>query len=44
MADPNLFHSEPVKFRKATEALVERQEKLASAEEEWLMLEEKAEG
>ncbi|WP_237215591.1 ABC-F family ATP-binding cassette domain-containing protein [Ruegeria lacuscaerulensis] len=44
MSDPELFTREPVKFQKATEALVERQEKLAAAEEEWLMLEEKAEG
>lgn len=43
MSDPELFTREPVKFKKATEALVERQEKLAAAEEEWLMLEEKAE-
>ncbi|WP_254437390.1 ABC-F family ATP-binding cassette domain-containing protein [Ruegeria arenilitoris] len=44
MSDPELFSREPVKFQKATEALVERQEKLAAAEDEWLMLEEKAEG
>jgi ATP-binding cassette subfamily F protein uup len=43
MADPELYAREPVKFQKATEALVERQEKLAAAEEEWLILEEKAE-
>ncbi|MBE1284600.1 MAG: ATP-binding cassette domain-containing protein [Rhodobacteraceae bacterium] len=43
MADPELFTREPVKFNKATEALVERQTKLAAAEEEWLELEEKAE-
>lgn len=43
MADPELFTKEPVKFQKATEALVERQKALAEAEEEWLMLEEKAE-
>ncbi|WP_082015728.1 ABC-F family ATP-binding cassette domain-containing protein [Leisingera sp. ANG-M7] len=42
MNDPELFTREPVKFKKATEALVERQEKLAAAEEEWLELEEKA--
>lgn len=42
MADPDLFTREPVKFKKASEALVERQEKLASCEEEWLELEEKA--
>ncbi|WP_254435849.1 ABC-F family ATP-binding cassette domain-containing protein [Ruegeria arenilitoris] len=44
MSDPELFTREPVKFQKATEALVERQEKLTAAEEEWLTLEEKAEG
>ncbi|WP_164658635.1 ABC-F family ATP-binding cassette domain-containing protein [Tropicibacter sp. Alg240-R139] len=44
MADPELFTREPVKFQKATEALVLRQEKLAAIEEEWLLLEEKAEG
>lgn len=43
MADPDLFTREPLKFRKASEALVERQTKLAASEEEWLMLEEKAE-
>ncbi len=44
LADPELFTREPVKFKKATQALVERQEKLAAAEEEWLVLEEKAAG
>ena len=43
LADPELFTREPVKFNKATQALVERQEKLAAAEEEWLLLEERAE-
>ncbi|GHG80114.1 ABC-F family ATP-binding cassette domain-containing protein [Pseudodonghicola xiamenensis] len=42
MADPELYSREPVKFQKATEALVQRQEKLAAAEEEWLELEDKA--
>ncbi|TMV14481.1 ABC-F family ATP-binding cassette domain-containing protein [Arenibacterium halophilum] len=42
MADPELFTREPLKFRKATEALVERQKKLSDAEEEWLLLEDKA--
>ncbi|NOC90918.1 ABC-F family ATP-binding cassette domain-containing protein [Ruegeria sp. HKCCD6604] len=42
MSDPELFTREPVKFQKATEALVERQDKLSAAEEEWLTLEEKA--
>jgi ATP-binding cassette subfamily F protein uup len=42
MSDPDLFSKEPVKWQKATEALVERQSALAEAEEEWLVLEEKA--
>jgi ATP-binding cassette subfamily F protein uup len=44
LADPDLFTREPVKFKKATQALVERQEKLAASEEEWLVLEERAAG
>jgi len=44
MADPELFTKEPVKFQKATEAFLERQTALQEAEEEWLTLEEKAEG
>ncbi|MDF1728673.1 MAG: ATP-binding cassette domain-containing protein [Sulfitobacter sp.] len=44
LADPDLFNREPVKFQKATEALVARQEKLSAAEEEWLTLEEKSGG
>ncbi|MGM0741250.1 MAG: ABC-F family ATP-binding cassette domain-containing protein [Pseudomonadota bacterium] len=43
LADPQLFTREPVKFQKATEALSTRQAALRSAEDEWLMLEEKAE-
>lgn len=42
MSDPDLFTKEPVKFQKATEALVERQTALQDAEEEWMELEEKA--
>ncbi len=42
LADPDLFTREPVKFRKATEALSERQARLSAAEDEWLVLEEKA--
>lgn len=41
MADPELFTKEPVKFQKATDALIERHEKLSDAEEEWLELEDK---
>ncbi len=42
LGDPALFTEQPVKFEKASAALVARQEKLSAAEEEWLMLEEKA--
>jgi ATP-binding cassette subfamily F protein uup len=42
LADPELFTKQPVKFQKATDALVARQSALQDAEEEWLMLEEKA--
>ena len=42
LADPTLYTSAPAKFAKATAALADRQAALASAEEEWLMLEEKA--
>jgi ATP-binding cassette subfamily F protein uup len=42
LSDPDLFAREPVKFRKASEALAERQSALSAAEEEWLTLEEKA--
>ncbi|WP_435229099.1 ABC-F family ATP-binding cassette domain-containing protein [Pseudopelagicola sp. nBUS_20] len=42
MADPNLFTDEPIKFQKATEGMLERQKMLAAAEDEWLLLEEKA--
>jgi len=42
LSDPDLYTREPVKFAKATEMLAERQAALAAAEEDWLMLEEKA--
>ncbi|MEM6373164.1 MAG: ATP-binding cassette domain-containing protein [Pseudomonadota bacterium] len=42
MSDPDLFTQNPVKFQKATDALIERQARLDGAEEEWLALEEKA--
>ena len=44
LGDPELFTVNPVKFQKATDALVERQNKLDAAETEWLELEEKAQG
>ncbi|MGP6086095.1 ABC-F family ATP-binding cassette domain-containing protein [Antarctobacter jejuensis] len=40
---PDLFTKEPLKFQKATDALVERQNALSAAEEEWMELMEKAE-
>ena len=43
MSDPTLYTDNPVKFQKATDALIERNEKLQDAEAEWLVLEEKAE-
>ncbi|MEM1102355.1 MAG: ATP-binding cassette domain-containing protein, partial [Pseudomonadota bacterium] len=43
LAQPGLFTDAPVKFQKATDALVERHAALARAEEEWLALEERAE-
>ena len=42
LSDPALFTEQPAKFQKASDALVLRHEKLSDAEEEWLMLEEKA--
>lgn len=42
LADPALFTREPVKYRKATEALTDRQRALDSAEAEWLELAERA--
>ena len=44
MADPELFSREPVKFQKATDALIDRHNMLSTAEEEWMALEEKAGG
>ena len=41
---PDLFTKEPVKFRKASEMLADRQAALTAAEEEWLDLETRAEG
>ncbi|MCF8487245.1 MAG: ATP-binding cassette domain-containing protein [Rhodobacteraceae bacterium] len=42
LAAPELYTKEPAKFRKATEALTERQEALHTAETEWLYLAERA--
>ncbi|MFN3642219.1 MAG: ABC-F family ATP-binding cassette domain-containing protein [Gemmobacter sp.] len=43
LSDPDLFAREPVKFRKASEALAQRQAALAAAEDDWLALAERAE-
>ncbi len=43
LADPQLFTRDYAKFKKATDALTDRQAALAKAEEEWLILAEKAE-
>ncbi|EBA11098.1 ABC-F family ATP-binding cassette domain-containing protein [Roseobacter sp. CCS2] len=42
LADPELFTQQPVKFQKATDALVARQTALSDAEDEWLILLDKA--
>ncbi|MGL4234470.1 ABC-F family ATP-binding cassette domain-containing protein [Tabrizicola sp.] len=42
LADPELFAREPVKFRKATEVMAERQKALEAAETEWLELADRA--
>ncbi len=42
LSDADLFAREPLKFRKATDALADRQAALSAAEDDWLDLEEKA--
>ena len=42
LEDSELFTREPIKFRKASEMLAERQATLAAVEEEWMALEERA--
>ena len=44
LSDPDLFGKSPDKFRRGSEGLSERQAALAAAEEEWLALEERAQG
>jgi ATP-binding cassette subfamily F protein uup len=43
LSDADLFARDPARFRKASDALAERQARLSAAEEEWLDLAEKAE-
>ena len=42
LSDAELYSREPVKFRKASEALAQREAALAAAEGEWMDLEQKA--
>ena len=42
LSDPNIYEREPVKFQKASEALLARQANLDAAEAEWLALEERS--
>ena len=42
LSDPTLYLEQPVKFEKASTALIERQSQLKILEDEWLILEEKA--
>ena len=44
LSDPQLYEREPVKFQKASEMLMARETSLASAEAEWLALEDRAGG
>ena len=44
LGQPNMFTDHLIKFKKATDVLLERQIALASAEAEWIKLEEKAGG
>jgi len=44
LSDAELFTQDPVKFAKASDALIERHAKLGEAEDERMMLEEKAGG
>ncbi|MEO0748050.1 MAG: ABC transporter C-terminal domain-containing protein, partial [Pseudomonadota bacterium] len=44
LSDAELFTRDPKTFEKASAALVDRQEKLVEAEDEWLALAEKSEG
>ena len=44
LSDPQLYEREPVKFQKASEMLMAREASLATAEAEWLALEDRAGG
>ena len=42
LSDTTLYLDHPVKFEKASTALIERQTELKSLEDEWFVLEERA--
>ena len=42
LSDSTLYSEHPIKFEKVSNAIIERQSKLKSLEDEWFMLEEKA--
>ena len=42
LSDTTLYNKNPIKFEKVSNALIERQSKLKSLEDEWFILEEKA--
>ena len=44
LSEPDLYSAAPLKFEKATQALLERQNALSEAVEDWLMLEERSQG
>jgi len=44
LSEPDLYSAAPLKFEKATQAFLERQNALSEAEEDWLMLEERSQG
>ena len=44
LSEPDLYSTAPLKFENATQALLERQNALSEAEEDWLMLEERSQG
>jgi ATP-binding cassette subfamily F protein uup len=43
LGEPDLYARDPVRFARVSEALADRQRRLAEAEEEWLRLAERAE-
>lgn len=44
LSEPGIYDTAPLRFEKATQALLERQSALSEAEEDWLLLEERSQG